>query len=53
MTTKHVIAALTFTLVVVSALAADAQQSTDPRVADLVQSGKLRAALGLGALHWR
>lgn len=49
MTAKHVIAALAFTLVVVSALAADVQQSTDPRVVDLVQSGKLRAALGLGA----
>lgn len=49
MTAKHVIAALTFTVALVSALAAHAQQSTDPRVADLVQSGKLRAALGLGA----
>ena len=49
MTAKHVIAALTFTVAVVSALAADAQQSSDPRVADLVQSGKLRVALGLGA----
>ena len=45
MTAKHVIAALTFTVALVSALAAHAQQSTDPRVADLVQSGKLRAAL--------
>src|SRR5215813_14604780 len=41
--------ALAFTVAVVSALAAHAQQSADPRVADLVQSGKLRVALGLGS----
>src|SRR5262249_55215589 len=44
---KH--SALAFTIAVVSALAAHAQQSADPRVADLVQSGKLRVALGLGS----
>jgi len=48
MTAKHIIAAMTFA-VVVGASAAHAQQSTDRRVADLVQSGKLRVALGLGA----
>jgi polar amino acid transport system substrate-binding protein len=49
MTSKRIIGALLFAVVVVSAFAAHAQQSTDPRVADLVQSGKLRVALGLGA----
>jgi polar amino acid transport system substrate-binding protein len=49
MTAKRIIGALAFTVVVVGALAARAQQSTDPRVADLIQSGKLRVALGLGA----
>jgi ABC-type amino acid transport substrate-binding protein len=29
--------------------AAQAQQAPDPRVADLVQAGKLRIALGLGS----
>src|SRR5215813_6606114 len=41
--------ALAFTVAVVGALAGNAQQSADPRVADLVQSGKLRVALGLGS----
>jgi ABC-type amino acid transport substrate-binding protein len=49
MTAKLIIGAAAFTVVVVGALATHAQQSTDPRVADLVQSGKLRVALGLGA----
>jgi len=49
MTAKRIIGALAFAVVVVGALAARAQQSTDPRVADLIQSGKLRVALGLGA----
>jgi polar amino acid transport system substrate-binding protein len=49
MTAKCVIGAPVFAIVLVSALAAHAQQSSDPRVADLVQSGKLRVALGLGA----
>jgi polar amino acid transport system substrate-binding protein len=49
MTANRVIGALAFAVVVGSALAAHAQQSTDPRVADLIQSGKLRVALGLGA----
>src|SRR5262245_47776042 len=46
---KRIIGALAFTVAVVSASAAHAQQSADPRVADLVQSGKLRVALGLGS----
>ena len=40
---------LAFAVAVVSASAAHAQQTTDPRVADLVQSGKLSVALGLGS----
>ena len=31
---------------------ANAQQSADPRVADLVRSGKLRAGIGVVAPHW-
>lgn len=31
---------------------ASAQRTTDPRVADLVQAGKLRAGLGIVAPHW-
>jgi ABC-type amino acid transport substrate-binding protein len=30
-------------------LAVHAQRSTDPRIADLIQSGRLRVALGLGS----
>ena len=46
---KRIIGALAFVAVVSSALAVHAQQSTDPRVADLVQSGKLRVGIGLGS----
>ena len=50
--TKH----LRITLMLVALLAsigtADAQQATDPRVADLVQAGKVRAGLGVVAPHW-
>jgi polar amino acid transport system substrate-binding protein len=49
MRAKRIIGALAFTVAVVSAIVAHAQQSADPRVADLVQSGKLRVALGLGS----
>src|SRR5262249_51360845 len=49
MTTKRIIGTLIFTVVVVSALAAHAQQPADPQVSDLIQSGKLRVALGLGS----
>ena len=36
-------------VVAVGVIAVHAQQSPDPRVADLVQAGKLRVALGLGS----
>ena len=49
MSANRTICAIAFAVVVVSALAAHAQQSSDPRVADLVQSGRLRVALGLGS----
>jgi polar amino acid transport system substrate-binding protein len=49
MRAKPLIGALAFTVAIVGALAGNAQQSADPRVADLVQSGKLRVALGLGS----
>lgn len=47
MTGKNIVAALV--IVVAGALAVHAQQSPDLRVADLVQTGKLRVALGLGS----
>jgi polar amino acid transport system substrate-binding protein len=37
---------------VLEAQIANAQQVPDPRVADLVQAGKLRAGLGVVAPHW-
>jgi polar amino acid transport system substrate-binding protein len=46
---KRTIAALAFAVAVASALVSHAQQSSDPRVADLLQRGKLRVALGLGS----
>src|SRR5262245_5811005 len=49
MRAKRIIVALAFAVAVVSAFASHAQQTTDLRVADLVQSGKLRVALGLGS----
>jgi ABC-type amino acid transport substrate-binding protein len=49
MITKRIIGTLAFTVAVIGALVAHAQQSTDPRVADLVQSGKLRVGIGLGS----
>jgi polar amino acid transport system substrate-binding protein len=48
MITNRIIGALAFMIAVSSALAVNAQQSNDPRVADLVQSGKLRVGIGLG-----
>ena len=38
-----------FVAFVACVFAAQAQQAPDPRVADLVRSGKLRVALGLGS----
>jgi polar amino acid transport system substrate-binding protein len=49
MIAKRSVGALVFAVSVISASAAHAQQSADPRVADLVHSGKLRVALGLGS----
>ena len=46
---KRILAPLVVVAFVVGVLAAHAQQSSDPRIADLVQSGKLRVALGLGS----
>jgi len=49
MRAKRFVSVLAFSVAVVSASAAHAQQSADPRVADVVQSGKLRVAIGLGS----
>jgi polar amino acid transport system substrate-binding protein len=49
MTSKRLFRILAFTVVLASAFASQAQQSIDPRVADLTQSGELRVALGFGA----
>src|SRR5258706_12164296 len=49
MTSKHVMAFIGIVAFVACVLPAQAQQAPDPRVADLVQSGKLRVALGLGS----
>jgi polar amino acid transport system substrate-binding protein len=52
MTTRHsipiILAALLGTLLV-STFAANAQHAPDPRIADIVQAGKLRVGYGLGA----
>ena len=49
MASKHVMAFIGIAVFVACILPAQAQQAPDPRVADLVQSGKLRVALGLGS----
>jgi len=49
MTAKRILAVLIFMLVAVSVSVVDAQQSADPRVADIIQAGRLRVALGLGS----
>ena len=49
MKAKRIVGALILAVAVVGACTAHAQQSVDPRVADFVQSGKLRIALGLGS----
>jgi polar amino acid transport system substrate-binding protein len=49
MTSKHMMAFMGIVAFVACVLAARAEQAPDPRVADLVQSGKLRIALGLGS----
>ena len=49
MTSRRVMAFIGITTFVACVLPVLAQQPPDPRVADLVQSGKLRVALGLGS----
>ena len=49
MTSKRVMAFIGITTFVACVLPALAQQPPDPRVTDLVQSGKLRVAIGLGS----
>jgi polar amino acid transport system substrate-binding protein len=49
MTSKHMMAVTVVAAFAAWVLAAQAQQAPDPRVADLIQSGKLRVALGLGS----
>jgi len=49
MTSKHMMAVTVVVAFAAWVLAAQAQQAPDPRVADLIQSGKLRVALGLGS----
>ena len=49
MTPKHIVAVISVVAAfAVCVLAVQAQQVPDPRIADLVQSGKVRVALGLG-----
>jgi polar amino acid transport system substrate-binding protein len=49
MTSKNVVAFVGIAAFVACLFAARAEQARDPRVADIVQSGKLRVALGLGS----
>jgi len=49
MTSKQLMRFIGTMVFVACVLPAQAQQAPDPRVADLVQSGKLRIALGLGS----
>ena len=49
MASKRAMASLGIVAFVACVFAAQAQQAPDPRVADLVRSGKLRVALGLGS----
>ena len=49
MRATRIFGALILVVAALSALAASAQQSTDPRVSDLAQTGKVRIALGLGS----
>ena len=49
MTAKNFVAALIIMVLGGGSLAIHAQQTPDPRVADIVQAGKLRVALGLGS----
>lgn len=49
MTSKREMASIGIIAFVACIFAAHAQQASDPRVADIIRSGKLRAALGLGS----
>ncbi len=49
MKSKRAMAAVGIVAFVACSFAAQAQQALDPRVADLIQSGKLRTGLGLGS----
>jgi polar amino acid transport system substrate-binding protein len=53
---KRAALVLTFTLALAISLgpidSVNAQQAADPRVADLVRTGKLRAGIGVVAPHW-
>lgn len=49
MTPRHIVAFAGMVAFVVCIFSAQAEQAPDQRVADLVQSGKLRIALGLGS----
>ena len=49
MKAKREMASVGIIALVACIFAAQAQQASDPRVADLIQSGKLRIALGLGS----
>ena len=49
MTPKQIAAFMGIVVLVACVFAAEAEQAADPRVADLIQSGKLRIALGLGS----
>jgi hypothetical protein len=48
MTTKRILACLVI-VVAVSVSTTHAQQSADPRVADIVHAGRLRVGLGVGS----
>jgi polar amino acid transport system substrate-binding protein len=49
MTSKRVTASIVILALLACVSGVQAQQAPDPRVADLIQSGKLRVALGLGS----
>ena len=51
MTTKRILACLVI-VVAVSVSTIHAQQSADPRVADIVHAGKLRVGLGEAVPYW-
>jgi hypothetical protein len=52
-TSARTVSALMFAMSLLVPAAILAQQSVDPRLADLVESGKLRVGVGLGSPHWQ